>query len=225
VGKGRKTIMAGDSTAVFGVFTTRACAEAAFDQLTAAGFSSQDVSAVMSDREGSEEPAADKKSKAPDGATTKLGVGGVVGGTLGLLAGVGVLAIPGVGPLIAAGPILATLAALGVGGAVGGLAGALVGLGVPEYEAKLYHRRVKDGGLLLSVFCGSCDEVSKARDILTAAGAEDIASLGEGSIDLGDVEGIRTSLDSAVSDQASVSMSVTDEPVSAAVAREVEAFQ
>jgi heat induced stress protein YflT len=174
--------MAGKNTAAFGIFANRASAELAVDQLKAAGFSNQDVSVLMSDKEGSKEFATEKNTKAPEGTTTGVGVGGAIGGTLGLLAGIGALAIPGVGPLIAAGPIMASLAGLGVGGAVGGLVGALVGLGIPEYEAKRYEGRVKEGGVLLSVHCDTSDEISKAKDILKAAGAEDIASSGEKSV-------------------------------------------
>ena len=101
-----------------------------------------------------------------------------MGGTLGLLAGIGALAIPGVGPFIAAGPIVASLAGLGVGGAVGGLIGALVGMGIPEYEAKRYEGRVKNGGVLLSVHCDRSDEISRAKDLLKQTGAEDISSAG-----------------------------------------------
>src|ERR1700743_24173 len=133
----------------------------------------------MADRRGSKDFAAEKNTKAPEGATTGVGVGGAVGGTLGLLAGIGALAIPGVGPLIAAGPIMGALAGLGVGGAVGGMVGALVSLGIPEYEAKRYEGRVKDGGILLSVHCDTSEEISKAKDILKETGAEDIAPPGE----------------------------------------------
>jgi hypothetical protein len=180
--------MAGKNTATFGIFPSRASAEIAVDRLTAAGFSNQDVSVLMSDKEGSKDFATEKNTKAPEGATTGVGVGGAIGGTLGLLAGVGALAIPGVGPLIAAGPIMAALAGFGVGGAVGGLVGALVGMGIPEYEAKRYEGRVKEGGVLLSVHCDSSDEVSKAKDILKAAGAEDIASSGEKAVSTHGVE-------------------------------------
>jgi len=172
--------MTAESAAVFGIFTGRANAEAAVDRLTAAGFSTQDVSVLMSGTEGSKEVATERNTNAD--ATTGLAVGGVVGGTLGLLAGIGAIVIPGAGPLIAAGPIVASLAGLGVGGAVGGLVGALVGLGIPEYEAKLYDGRVKDGEVLLSILCVRCEQVSNARVILTAAGAVDIASFGEESI-------------------------------------------
>jgi hypothetical protein len=174
--------MAGKNTAAFAIFPNRTAAELAVDRLTAAGFSNQDVSVLMADRSGSKEFATEKNTKAPEGTATGVGVGGTVGGTLGLLAGIGALAIPGVGPLIAAGPIMATLAGVGVGGAVGGLVGALVGMGIPEYEAKRYEGRVKDGGILVSVHCDSSDEVSRAKDILKAAGGEDVASSGEKSV-------------------------------------------
>ena len=174
--------MAGKNTAAFGIFSNRAAAERAVDQLTSAGFSHQDVSVLMSDKEGSKDFATEKNTKAPEGTTTGVGVGGVVGGTLGLLAGLGALAIPGVGPLIAAGPIMGALAGLGVGGAVGGFVGALVGMGIPEYEAKRYEGRVKDGGILVSVHCESSEEVTRAKDVLKQAGGEDIASSGEKSV-------------------------------------------
>ena len=180
--------MAGKNTAAFGIYKSNSAAEAAVDRLTAAGFSNQDVSVLMADRQGSKEFAAEKNTKAPEGATAGVGVGGAVGGTLGLLAGIGALAIPGIGPLIAAGPIMGALAGLGVGGAVGGLVGALVGLGIPEYEAKRYEGRVKDGGVLLSVHCDSSEEASRAKDILKATGAEDISSSGEKSMSTHGVE-------------------------------------
>ena len=171
--------MAGKNTAAFGIFPNRTAAENAVDRLAAAGFSHDDVSVLMADQEGSKDFAAEKNTKAPEGTTTGVTVGGAVGGTLGLLAGLGALAIPGVGPLIAAGPIMGALAGLGVGGAVGGLVGALVGMGIPEYEAKRYEGRVKDGGILVSVHCESSEEVGRAKDILRAAGGEDVASAGE----------------------------------------------
>ncbi len=172
--------MTAENASVFGILASRARAQAAVDRLTAAGFSTQDVSVLMSGTEGSKEVATEGNTKAD--ATTGVAVGGVVGGTLGLLAGIGAVVIPGAGPLIAAGPIVASLVGLGVGGAVGGLVGALVGLGIPEYEAKLYDGRVKDGEMLLSIQCARCEEVSNARAILTETGAVDIASFGEESI-------------------------------------------
>jgi hypothetical protein len=107
----------------------------------------------------------------------------VIGGTLGLLAGIGALAIPGVGPFIAAGPIMGALAGLGVGGAVGGLIGALVGMGIPEYEAKRYEGHIKEGGVLLSVHCDTPDQITRAKDLLKRTGAQDISSSGEASGD------------------------------------------
>jgi hypothetical protein len=180
--------MAGKNTAAFGIYSSRATAEVAVDRLISAGFSNEDVSVLMADNEGSKKFAAEKNTKAPEGTATGVGVGGVVGGTLGLLAGIGALAIPGVGPLIAAGPIMGALAGLGVGGAVGGVVGALVGMGIPEYEAKRYEGRVKDGGILLSVHCDSSEEITKAKDILKSTGAEDIASSGEKAVSTHGVE-------------------------------------
>ena len=174
--------MAGKNTAAYAIFSTRAEAESAVDQLTSAGFSRQDVSVLMADKAGSKDFAAEKNTKAPEGTTTGVGVGGAVGGTLGLLAGIGALAIPGVGPLIAAGPIMGALAGLGVGGAVGGLVGALIGMGIPEYEAKRYEGHLNDGGILVSVHCDSSDEVSRAKDTLKAAGGHDVASSGEKAV-------------------------------------------
>ncbi len=171
--------MAGKNTAVFGIYKTRSEAEQAVDRLMVAGFSNNDISVLLPDNTSSREFAHEKSTKAPEGTATGVATGGVVGGTLGLLAGIGALAIPGVGPLIAAGPIMGALAGLGVGGAVGGLIGALVGMGIPEYEAKRYEGRIKEGGILLSVHCDTSDEISRAKDILKQTGAEDIASSGE----------------------------------------------
>jgi hypothetical protein len=174
--------MAGKNTAVFGIYKSSAQAESAVDRISAAGFSHNDISVLLPDTQSSKEFAHEKNTKAPEGTATGVTTGGVLGGTLGLLAGIGALAIPGVGPFIAAGPIVASLAGLGVGGAVGGLIGALVGMGIPEYEAKRYEGRVKDGGILLSVHCDTSDEVKAAKQLLEQTGAKDIASSGEKSV-------------------------------------------
>jgi hypothetical protein len=166
--------MAAGNAAIFAIFAMRARAEAAIDRLTAAGFSSGDLSVLISDKEASKEFATG--TTVAEDAITGAEVGAVVGGTLALLAGLNALVMPGVGSLIAAGPLLASLAGLGAGAAVGGLVGALVGLGLPEYEAKLYDGRLKDGAVLLSVHCVGNEEMSRARDVLTASGAEDIAA-------------------------------------------------
>jgi len=174
--------MANKNVAAFGIYQTPTNAEIGVDRLVAAGFSNQDVSVLMPDSYSSKEFAHVKNTKAPEGTAVGVTTGGLVGGTLGLLAGIGALAIPGVGPLIAAGPIMASLAGLGVGGAVGGIVGALAGMGVPEYEAKRYEGRVKDGGVLLSVHCDTSGEIQRAKEILKETGAEDISSTGEKSV-------------------------------------------
>ncbi|QOY86721.1 general stress protein [Paludibaculum fermentans] len=171
--------MESKNTAVFGIYKNSTYAESAVDHLIASGFSNNDISVLLPDAQSSKDFAHEKSTKAPEGTTTGVATGGVLGGTLGLLAGIGALAIPGIGPFIAAGPIMGALAGLGVGGAVGGLIGALVGMGIPEYEAKRYEGRVKDGGVLLSVHCDTSAEISKAKDVLKQSGAEDISSTGE----------------------------------------------
>ncbi len=171
--------MANKKTAVFGIYRTVGQAEGAVDALVIGGFSNADVSVLLPDNQNSKDFAHEKHTKAPEGTTTGVAAGGTIGGTLGLLAGIGALAIPGVGPFIAAGPIMGALAGLGVGGAVGGFVGALVGMGIPEYEAKRYEGRIKEGGILLSVHCATSDEISRAKETLKRTGAEDIASAGE----------------------------------------------
>jgi hypothetical protein len=171
--------MSGKNTAVFGIYSSGEHAERAVDTLIAAGFASTDISVLLPDTRSTREFAHVKETKAPEGTAAGVTTGGVIGGTLGVLAGVGALAIPGVGPFIAAGPIMAGLAGLGLGGAVGGLLGALVGMGIPEYEAKRYEGRVKDGGTLLSVHCGTSAQIARAKELLKSSGAEDISSTGE----------------------------------------------
>jgi hypothetical protein len=170
-------------TAVFGIYHTIQQAERGVDDLIAAGFSTDDVSVLLPDSQGTKAFAHEKNTKAPEGATAGVTAGGAIGGTLGLLAGIGMLAIPGVGPFIAAGPIFSALAGLGAGGAVGGLIGALVGMGIPEYEAKRFEGRIKEGGVLLSVHCDTSAEISRAKDLLKQTGAQDVASAGEAAAD------------------------------------------
>jgi hypothetical protein len=171
--------MSSKNVAVYGIYATPATAEAAVDHLLARGFTNAAISVLLPDDESTRAFAHEKATKAPEGTATGATTGGVVGGTLGLLAGIGALAIPGVGPLIAAGPIMATLAGVGVGGAVGGLVGALVGMGIPEYEAKRYEGAVKGGGTLLSVHCDTSEQVDSAKQSLKETGAKDISSSGE----------------------------------------------
>src|SRR6201996_2871510 len=171
--------MASKNTAGFGIYRTPGDAERAVDALMRDGFPSGAISVLLPDNESTRAFAHHKDTKAPEGTTAGATTGGVIGGALGVLVGIGALAIPGVGPLIAAGPIVAGLAGLGVGGAVGGLVGALIGMGIPEYEAKRYEGRVKDGGTLLSVHCDTNGQIDRAKELLKGTGAQDIASTSE----------------------------------------------
>ncbi|MGA2244120.1 MAG: DUF3341 domain-containing protein [Verrucomicrobiota bacterium] len=151
------------------------------DRLRAERFSSNDISVLFPDKSGTKDFAHEQHTKAPEGAATGGVTGGVLGGALGWLVGIGALAIPGVGPFIAAGPIMAALGGAAVGGAVGGITGALIGLGIPEYEAKRYEGKVRNGNILISVHTEDRDEVRLVKEIFTNAGAEDISSTGESS--------------------------------------------
>lgn len=165
--------------AVFGLYSTRRQVENAVDELKAQGFRNADVSVLFSENVGTKDFAHEKGTKAPEGLATGATSGAVVGGALGWLAGIGALAIPGVGPLIAAGPIIGALTGVGVGGAVGGIAGGLIGLGIPEYEAKRYEGRIKSGNILLSVHADDSEWTNKAERILKETGADDISSTSE----------------------------------------------
>jgi hypothetical protein len=152
------------------------------DGLKAAGFSNNDISALLPDKTGTKDFAHEKSTKAPEGAITGAGAGGLLGGALGWLAGIGALAIPGVGPFIAAGPIMAALSGAAIGATAGGIAGTLVGMGIPEYEAKRYESKIREGRILLSVHSDNADETKRAKEIFERAGAEDIATAGEQSV-------------------------------------------
>lgn len=175
--------MAGKNTAVFGIYSNYAGVESAVDALKAAGFRNTDISVLFPENVGTKDFAHEKGTKAPEGATTGAGTGAVLGGALGWLAGIGALAIPGVGPFIAAGPIMGALAGVGVGGAIGGIAGALIGMGIPEYEAKRYEGRIREGGILLSVHSDNSEWTKRAKQILEQSGAQDVSSTGEASAD------------------------------------------
>jgi hypothetical protein len=181
--KEKELSMAGKNTAVFGIYTTRRSVENAVDSLKVDGFRNTDISVLLPENEGTKDFAHEKQTKAPEGAAAGAGTGAVLGGTLGWLTGIGAIAIPGLGPFVAAGPIMAALAGVGVGGALGGVTGALVGMGIPEYEAKRYEGRIKSGGILLSVHCDDSEWVKRAKKILERTGASDIASAGEASAD------------------------------------------
>jgi hypothetical protein len=175
--------MAGKNTAVFGIYPEYADVENGVDALKAAGFRNTDISVLFPENVGTKDFAHKKETKAPEGTAAGATTGAVIGGGLGWLAGIGALAIPGLGPFIAAGPIMAALAGVGVGGAVGGITGALIGMGIPEYEAKRYEGRVKDGGILLSVHSDNSEWTKRAKEILERTGAQDISSSGEASAD------------------------------------------
>jgi hypothetical protein len=159
-------------------------AEAIVERLRNAGFSDNDISVLFPDKESTRDFAHKKATKMPEGATLGAGTGGAIGGTIGLLAGIGALAIPGLGPFIAAGPIMAALSGGAIGAGIGGLTGALVGLGIPEYEAKRYEGKVKEGGILISVHSENSDEINRAKSIFKELGAHDISTAGEAHSDL-----------------------------------------
>src|SRR4249919_1377161 len=162
------------SKSVFGIATTQGQAERIVQQLQTQGFADSEISVLMPDTGGTRDVGHIKATKAPEGATTGAATGGVTGGVIGLLAGVGTLAIPGVGPLIAAGPIMAALSGAAAGAAFGGVAGALVGYGIPEYEAKRYEGKVREGNILISVHTDDHRARSNAREIFERCGAEDV---------------------------------------------------
>jgi hypothetical protein len=166
---------------VFCIATSRVQAEQVVSGLKSANFSNNDISVLFPDKGTTRDFAHEKNTKAPEGAVTGAGTGGVVGGVLGWIAGIGALAIPGVGPFIAAGPVMAALSGAAVGATVGGIAGGLIGLGIPEMEAKRYEGKVKAGNLLISVHTENSAEISRTKDIFTKAGAQDICATGEAS--------------------------------------------
>ena len=167
------------ATSAYCLATSETQTRTIVENLHRSGFSTDDISVLFPDKGSTKDFAHEKHTKAPEGATTGASTGGVVGGALGWLAGVGALAIPGIGPFIAAGPIMAALSGAAIGAAVGGLAGALIGMGIPEYEAKRYEGKIKEGRILVSVNCEKGEEVTRAKKIFADAGAEDISSSGE----------------------------------------------
>jgi hypothetical protein len=168
---------------VFGIFPSRNRLESSISSLRDKGFRAVDISVLLPENYGNKDIAVEKSSKTPEGAATGAASGALLGGTLGWLVGIGMLAIPGLGPFIAAGPIMAALAGVGAGATLGGVTGALVGMGIPEFEAKRFEGRVKNGGILLSVHCDDSDWAKKAKDTLSHSGAEDVSSTAEASAD------------------------------------------
>lgn len=178
---------------VFCIATSEAQASQILDRLRGEGFSNNDISALFPDKTGTRDFAHEKGTKAPEGAVAGAGTGAALGGALGWLAGIGALAIPGVGPLVAAGPIAAALSGAALGGTIGGIAGALIGMGVPEYEAKRYEGKIKQGGILISVHCETADQVKRTKQLFQEAGAQDISTAGEADVKESREAGRRTS--------------------------------
>jgi len=164
------------TTSAFCIAPTHAVASQIVTSLKAAGFQDNAISVLLPDKSSTKDFAHEMNTKAPEGATVGAGAGGVVGGTLGLLAGIGLLAIPGLGPFIAAGPIMAALSGMAVGAAVGGVTGALIGMGIPEIEARRYEDKVKNGNILISAQSDDSAEIARAKEIFKNAGATDITS-------------------------------------------------
>lgn len=177
--------------AVFGLVDNEFQAERIVEELRNAGFSNNDISVLFPDKTGTRDFAHEQHTKAPEGAATGAATGGVLGGVLGWLVGIGSLAIPGLGPFIAAGPIMAALAGAGVGAAAGGLTGALVGMGIPEYEAKLYEGKIKEGNILIAVHSENSDETKRAKEIFERSGAHDVSYTEEKNVDRDDDEAAR----------------------------------
>lgn len=171
--------MSSKNMAVFGIYADRLAVEEAVEHLRSAGFRGTDVSVLFSENQGTKDFAHEKNTKAPEGVATGTVAGGVAGGALGWLAGIGALAIPGLGPLLAAGPIVSALAGAGAVGALGGIIGALAGMGIPEYEARRYQGRIREGRVLVSVHCDNAYWVKIARKAMAATGGQDIAVAGE----------------------------------------------
>jgi hypothetical protein len=165
--------------AVFGIAKSTSQAQQLVEALRDAGFSGNDISVLFPDKQGTRDFAHEQHTKAPEGAATGGVAGGVLGGVTGWLVGIGSLAIPGLGPFVAAGPIMAALGGAAAGAAAGGLTGALVGYGMPEYEAKRYEGKIKTGGILLSVHTEKGEEVTRAKEIMKRLGVEDISYTGE----------------------------------------------
>ena len=167
------------ATSVFCIAPSQSTANDIVTRLKNSGFSGGDISVLFPDKSGTRDFAHEKNTKAPEGATVGAGAGGVVGGTIGLLAGIGLLAIPGLGPFIAAGPIMAALSGIAAGAALGGITGALVGMGIPELEAKRYEGKIKDGNILISAHSENWDEMKKAKEVFEKAGGTDIGNSAE----------------------------------------------
>jgi len=167
---------------VIGIVDGEIQAENIVQKLEQAGFSTSDISAIFPDKHGTKDFAHEHNTKAPEGAVAGVAGGGVLGGTLGLLAGIGALAIPGLGPFIAAGPLMAALSGAAAGATVGGIAGALIGMGIPEIEAKKYEGKLRGGNILIAAHVESSEQETRAKEVFRREGAHDISSTSEASV-------------------------------------------
>jgi hypothetical protein len=168
----------------YGLFADRSSFERAHEGLRAASFRNSDISAIIPERDRTAKDLAHEiNTKAPEGIATGAGTGAAVGGVLGWLVGIGAIAIPGFGPLVAAGPVVAALAGAGAAGATGGLVGGLIGAGIPEVEAKRYAGRIREGGYLVSVHCDDKHWAKRAEEILEATGGRDVVKTSEATAD------------------------------------------
>jgi hypothetical protein len=175
--------MAGKNTAAFGIYPDQASVEEAVEAFRRSGFRNADISVLFSENTGTKDFAHEKHTKAPEGAVAGATSGAILGGALGWLVGIGALLIPGIGPFVAAGPIVAALSGVGVVGALGGITGGLIGVGIPEYEAKRYEGRIRNGGVLLSVHCDNSDWVKRAKQVLADTGASEVSTTSEAHAD------------------------------------------
>ncbi len=175
--------MAGKNTAVFGIYPNQTAAEEAVGHLRSAGFRSTDPSVLIPENQGTKDLAHEKNSKAPEGLSAGAILGVIVGGVLGYLFSRGILVIPELTSYIAGGPVVSALAGAGALGILGGIIGGLIGAAFPEYEAKRYEGRIRDGGVLLSVHCDNREWSKRAKDVLEETGAQDIAAESEKSGD------------------------------------------
>src|SRR5688572_7772853 len=174
----------GKDMVAYGIYPDRAAFESALEALRSAGFRNSDISAILPERDQTTRDLAHEiNTKAPEGAATGAGTGAALGGVLGWLVGIGALAIPGIGPLVAAGPVVAALAGAGAAGATGGLVGGLIGAGIPEVEAKRYDGRIREGGYLISVHCDDREWARRAEEILETTGGRDVVKTTEAAAD------------------------------------------
>ena len=175
--------MSGKNTAVFGIFRDLPHVQVAVDALRDHGFREEDVSVLAAENKGTKDLAVERHTKGPEGLSTGASAGAVIGGAFAVLASLGTIVIPGLGPFLAAGPIVSALAGIGGGGVAGGIIGGLIGVGMPEFEAKRYEGLIKEGRVLLSVHCDNSEWVKRAKDTLRRMGGDHIASAGESSAD------------------------------------------